>query len=279
LNRYLKLVHMEVRRFRYILAGLLAILFICQFGSMIWTLLNEISLRNEATLRNEVINNGSAYFPGDKLSFAWTIFNTQFWFIVPVLISIAVLVLYVFVIWYRDWFGRDTFIYRLLTLPTARRHIYLAKLTAILLFVFGLLSYQLVLLVLENLAFTLIVPADMREASYFSDAVSANQAFAVLLPQRSADFLVSYGLGIAALILLFTAILLERSFRRVGIIIAVFYLMVCVGIILFLRIYFGSIDTYFFPNEHIAIWFGMIGVIMAVSLRLGFWLMDKKITV
>ena len=32
----------------------------------------------------------------------------------------VILIIYVFFIWYRDWLGKNTFIYRLLMLPTAR---------------------------------------------------------------------------------------------------------------------------------------------------------------
>ena len=37
----------------------------------------------------------------------------------PIALCVAVLIIYVFFIWYRDWFGKNTFIYRLLMLPTA----------------------------------------------------------------------------------------------------------------------------------------------------------------
>ena len=39
----------------------------------------------------------------------------------------VVLIIYVFFIWYRDWFGKNTFIYRLFMLPTARINVYLQR--------------------------------------------------------------------------------------------------------------------------------------------------------
>ena len=38
----------------------------------------------------------------------------------PIALCVVVLIIYVFFIWYRDWLGKNTFIYRLLMLPTAR---------------------------------------------------------------------------------------------------------------------------------------------------------------
>src|SRR5690606_30997651 len=70
------------------------------------------------------------------MSYTRAVQETQFWFAVPVGLSVAVLVIYAFLIWYRGWFGRSTFAYRLLSLPSERRNIYFAKLTAILTFVF-----------------------------------------------------------------------------------------------------------------------------------------------
>ncbi len=278
MNGYLKLVHMEVHRFRYILAGLIAILTVCQFGSLIWFLTIELPGRQEAAYQNGIMQHKS--FPLEKLSFAEAIFNTQFWFIVPILLSIAVLSLYVFLIWYRDWFGRNTFIYRLLMLPTARRNIYLAKGTAILMFVFGLISFQLLLLPIEHLIFKLIVPSDRIEPSYFVNVISSNQAFELLLPRNFDQFLVSYGLGIMAVLAIFTAILLERSYRIVGIIYAVLYLFVCVFAIVYpMFTLFASEGTYLYPAEIFGIELAMCGAVISVSVWLGFRLLSKKITV
>ena len=65
------------------------------------------------------------------------------WFVMPIVLCIAMLMIYVFFIWYRDWFGKNTFIYRLLMLPTERINIYFAKLTAIMLLVLGLITLQI----------------------------------------------------------------------------------------------------------------------------------------
>ena len=73
--------------------------------------------------------------------------------------------IYVFFIWYRDWFGKSSFIYRLLMLPTKRIHIYFAKLTAIMFLVLGLIALQILLMPIEMQIVNSIVPADFR--TYF----------------------------------------------------------------------------------------------------------------
>ncbi|MGF7048034.1 hypothetical protein J2T13_002540 [Paenibacillus sp. DS2015] len=275
MSSYLKLVHMEVNRFKFILLGLMSLTILCQLGAMIFWTANQLSLR-----KTGVWQNGSSVM-FSNLTFADMISSTQLWFIVPILLSIGVLAIYVFLIWYRDWLGQNTFIYRLLMLPTARRHIYLAKGTAILIFVFGLVSFQLALLPVGNFVFNLIVSSDLREPSHFSEIIAANQALAFLIPKNFDQFLVSYGLGIIAVLVIFTAILIERSYRRVGILYAILYLVICLLAILFPLIGLGLNDMngYLYPNEIFTIELVMCVGVVVMSVWLGFRLLSKKITV
>ncbi|OBZ13569.1 hypothetical protein [Bacillus sp. FJAT-26390] len=279
MNRYLKLVHMEVHRFRWVLAILMGITAICQISSLIWKLNSELSLKKE--LLTQDIENRFQLSSPDLLTFEWAIFNTQMWFILPILACIGVLTVYVFFIWYREWFGRHTFIYRLLVLPTARRNIYLAKITAFLLFVFGFISFQLVLLPIEHLLFKLVVPADQRADSHMVDAISRNQALVELIPRQFEQFLYYYGIGTIAVLAIFTAILLERSYRRLGILYGVLYLACCVlaviSPVLFLG--YGKLYTFVYPNEIYAILVIMCALVLCLSVWLGMRLLAKKITV
>ncbi|WP_438350869.1 hypothetical protein ACP8HI_09615 [Paenibacillus sp. FA6] len=275
MNRYLKLVHMEINRFKFVLAGLMGLTVLCQFGAMIWWNMNELS-RREAT----ILQFGSSVMFASN-SFADMISSTQLLFFIPMLLSIGVLVIYVFLIWYRDWFGRNTFIYRLLMLPTARIHIYYAKITAILMFVFGLISFQLALLSVEKLVFNLIVPSDMREPSHFLDTINANQALALLTPGNFDQFLITYGLGMIAVLAICTAILIERSYRRVGIVYAILYLAICCWAILFPLIGLGRNNDhgYLYPNEIFIIEIVACVGVIAMSVWLASRLLSKKITV
>ncbi|OAB42413.1 hypothetical protein [Paenibacillus glacialis] len=283
MNRYLKLVHMEVDRFKYILAGIMSLTLICQFGAVIWWTKNALSYRESGAWSNGSSMPYSSYNSSHNgnLSFTEVISNTQSISMIPILLSIGVLVIYVFLIWYRDWFGRNTFIYRLLILPTARRHIYFAKLTAILIFIFTLVTFQLALLPVEKLIFNLIVPSDMRDFSYLPHNIYANRALPLLIPWNLDTFLLYYGLGIIAVMAIFTAILIERSYRRVGIIYAILY----IGISSFLLIFplFGlglnDLNTYLYPNEIFAIELVMCLGVMAISVWLGCRLLSKKISV
>lgn len=271
MKRYLKLVHMEIHRFRFVLAALMGITAVFQISSFVSTLLRELSLV-ELEERDPARN---------PFSFALSIANSQFWSIIPILLCVAVLALYVFLIWYRDWVGRSTFIYRLLMLPTARRHIYLAKGTAILLFVFSLLSFQLLLLLIQSMLFNMIVPSEWRVDSFFAEVLRANQALELLLPLNFEQFIYSYGLGMIAVFAIFTAILLERSYRGIGILYGIGYLAACVVVVI-LPLLILEMDgnyAYLYPGEMLAMESALCILLPVASLFLGFRLLSKKISV
>ncbi|TVY01953.1 hypothetical protein [Cohnella terricola] len=275
MNRYLKLVHMEIYRFRYMLAILMGLTAVCQIVGLV------LYLNSEVQYRYSHFDKFGQWPDSNAMSFARALFGTQGWFAIPVVLCIAALILYAFLIWYRDWFGRSTFIYRLLMLPTARRHIYLAKLTALITFIFALVGFQLVLLSLEKWIFAFTVPAELTEHSYIAEAIEANRVLATLLPRSFEQFMYAYGIGIMAVIVAFTAILIERSFRLIGIVYAAFYVAACLLAVVF-PIYTFGIDrsnAYLYPEEVFGIECLICILVISVSVWLGFRLLAKKITV
>ncbi|WP_338554417.1 hypothetical protein [Paenibacillus sp. KS-LC4] len=280
MKAYLKLVHMEVHRFRYLLGGLMALTILMQFGVVLLWSLSERSIRTSPGWSEQLVT----YHPFSetgKLTFSELMYSNQFWFFFPVLISIIVIAAYVFLIWYRDWLGRDTFIYRLLMLPGNRSSIYAAKLTAILLFTFGLVSFQLLLLPLEMMLFNLIIPEGLRDLSYLSQAILQNQALTILLPGRLDAFIMAYAIGILAVLAVFTIILLERSYRFIGMGYAVIYVFVC-GAALLAPIILqrpGNAASYLYPGETYSIMLALTVILVVASVWLSIRLLNKKITV
>lgn len=268
--RYLKLVHLEVHRFRFALLGLMTLTAIIQLIGLIKTTRLRVDEIREASGLQD-----TAYL---KFSFADVVGAMQFWFTLPILICSTVLGLYVFLIWYRDWMGRDKFAYRMFTLPMARRNVYLAKATAIFIFVFTMIAFQLLLLMVERELFNTIVPTEYRMSSFFAEAVASYWVFdLVLLPLNFLQFLVYYGLGILAVFTIFTAVLLERSYRWYGIVYAILYLAACGGAIGYAAnvSYFG----YLYPREITTIRISIYLIVMGATLALGFRLVTKKIIV
>lgn len=225
----LKLIHFEVRRFRWFLFGLMALTALVQIAATV------IFALDERTARLSLY--GQDLKPmRDPMSVYHLMTRHQEIYALPVMICIVSLLIYAFVIWYRDWLGRGTFIYRLLMLPQPRAYLYLAKLAAMLLFIFSLLSLQLALLLVIEGIFSAIMPAEFRLEARFADLVAGNELIAFLLPISPKVFLQYYGMGIVLLLAAFTASLLERSRRPAGIVLALAYaaamLVIPFGVIL-----------------------------------------------
>src|SRR5699024_11040624 len=155
MKNYLKFVNFEFNRFLKIYLVLLGITIVSQIAGVIITSKSYLNQANEM-MYEEGMSLASFLDMFGEMSFYRI--ETSIWFIAPIAISIVTLIIYVFFIWYRDWFAKNTFIYRLLTIPTARLNVYLAKATTIFLMVLGLVALQLVLIPIESTILRWMVP-------------------------------------------------------------------------------------------------------------------------
>src|SRR5699024_1594992 len=121
----------------------------------------------------------------------------SFWFVGPIAIGVGALLFYMFLIWYRDWFAKNTFIYRLLMLPISRMNIYFTKALAIMMTVLGLVAFQLILLNIETMIVEMAVPKVYREDISIVELVAGSDYLSIVLPQNLIEFFIAYGLGFA----------------------------------------------------------------------------------
>ncbi|MED4532400.1 hypothetical protein [Metabacillus fastidiosus] len=261
MKSYLKLVNFEVNRFFNIYLILIGITILSQ---VIGAFAVSKGYMNEANqMINENLMPKSQFIEQfGTLSFYQIVFSG--WFLLPIALCITTLMIYVFFIWYRDWLGKNTFIYRLLMLPVERINIYFAKLTAIMFFVIGFITLQILLIPIEIQILKSIVPADFRTDLPFHEIFNLN-IMNWFYPNTIIEFILVYGTGLIFVSVLFTAILLERSYRLKGIFFAIVY-----GILSFL-VFFAPVllsiffaRNYFYPIE-IFVMELVAGVIVLVS--------------
>ena len=274
MNNYIKLVNFEVRRFLKIFIFLVSAVVITQIiGAIISSnaFLDEVkmSMRQQNLTESEYIHQYSGYSLHNFL-------NTGF-FQISVVFAATVLVIYVFFIWYRDWLGKSSFIYRLLMLPTERRNVYLAKLTAILLFVLCLVGVQVVLLEVAEQIIQWIVPEHLR-VNYDVIAIYSYEILTLLYPQTLLQFVLIYGLGITIVAVVFTGILFERSYHLKGVILAAFYIAVSVAVIIAPIIIQSNIN-YFYEQEIILLTIVCYILAFAAAIFTANHLLKQKINV
>ncbi|EQB38938.1 MULTISPECIES: hypothetical protein [Virgibacillus] len=278
MKSYLKLTNFEIDRFFKIYLVLIAITVTVQIiGTIIVAndYMNRASrIMNEESLQTSAFIHNYGYFSLLNLM-------DSLWFFGPIAFCVAGLIFYTFFIWYRDWYGKNTFIYRLLMLPTSRLNVFFAKATAIFLMVLGLIALQLVLLYIEELIVELIVPLEFIQFTSIPQIMNAiNSAYVVLFPKTFIEFSLIYGTGLIAVFTLFTAILLERSYRWKGVLMGAGYCIVASGIFLSpVLISELSGNYYLYIGEIIILEVALGCIIIASSIWLSRFLLNKKITV
>ncbi|WP_339172989.1 hypothetical protein MKY51_13740 [Solibacillus sp. FSL R5-0691] len=274
MNHYIKLVNFEVKRFSKLYLSLIIAVVAAQIIGAIITSLHYVSeaektMGREQLTVSDYIQNYSAYSLQN--------FLYSEYFILSIAFAAAVLMMYVFFIWYRDWLGKSSVIYRLLMLPTARRNVYFAKLTTILLFVFGLLGMQIILLEVLKQVIQLIVP----EQLYFDPSVIyiySAEALQILYPNSPLQFIFYYGIGTALVAIFFTAVLLERSYQLKGIFFALIYIVISV-IVIIIPVFIQIITDYFYLNEIVLMTIGSSMIVIALAVYFADRLLNRKINV
>src|SRR5699024_8880225 len=227
MKNFLKLLNFELNRFLKLYIVLLIVIAIIQITGVIIR-----ANMYMGTVTENVVKGGMSqqtfldmYSPFNMLDVIYSM-----WFMAPIAIGAAALLFYLFFIWYRDWFAKNTFIYRLLMLPTSRMNVFFAKAVTIMLTVLGLVAFQVVLLLIESTIMKWIVPIVYRVDLSVAEIMSNVFELSIILPQGLMEFFVAYGLGFAFVVVMFTAILMERSFKLKGIVIGVIYIGLAIGL-------------------------------------------------
>ncbi|TMN22478.1 hypothetical protein [Lentibacillus cibarius] len=276
MNRFAKLVNFELGRFMKIYLVLVAMTVVVQVAGVIVKANKYMSKANTA-IYEEMLSRAEFIERYGQMGFMEV--TRSLWFMGPIAICTAALIFYVFMIWYRDWFGKNTFIYRLLMLPTARLNVYMSKLIAIFLMVLGLVSVQLIILPLENSVLKWLVPTDFRSDMTVSQIINGNP-LSILVPQTFTEFVLYYGAGFMALTIAFTAILFERSFKWKGIIAGIGY--VAISVVLFIAPVLSMLlvgRDYLYTLEILGLEIVMGGIVTVMSIWVGNFLLNRKITV
>lgn len=272
----MKLVRFELNRFWNLYLILIGITVVLQMIGVI-VLSKKYVVQANQFMYEKALSPTQFLQQYNHMSFHQRMFDSL-WFTGPVMICGVTLVIYVFFIWYRDWLGKNTFIYRLLMLPTTRMNLYFSKVTTMILMVFGLVAVQILLLVIENRMLQSIVPANLRldlsvwELPRFS-------WLSMLIPRTFTEWIIYYSSGFMAVCVLFTAVLFERSFRWKGIILAIIYGVLSVLVFISPLFVHYSLDGYFYPAELIGLEILAGLIVTAGAIGTGHYLLKNKIRV
>lgn len=277
MKNYIKLVNFEINRFSKIYATLIGLTIISQLLGV--SIISYGYLSNLKFVMNERLLT-TAQFLEEYGHMSYYNVTQTIWVMGPIGLCMATLLIYVFFIWYRDWIGKNTFIYRLLMLPTARLHLFFAKASAIFLMTLGLVAVQLMILPIGSEIIKWIVPIDFRMDMSINSIIETFNYLAILFPNTWIQFLMYYGMGLLAIFILFTVVLCERSFGWKGIILGVLYAFVCMILMIAPEIFHELVNfKYLYPMERFIVKVILYGLTMGVTIWISYYLLNKRITV
>ncbi|MEX3747161.1 hypothetical protein [Lysinibacillus xylanilyticus] len=264
MRNFLKLLNFEVNRFFKLYLILIGVIIVSQLIGAIVVSKEYMNDADRLIYKNQL---SMSQFIKENGVFSLHRLVESEWFLLPIFFSIAMLMIYVFFIWYRDWFGKNTFIYRLLMLPTERMTIYFAKLTTIMLLVLGLVTLQILLIPIEIQIVNSIIPTDFQSNFSFYH-FSSFEIWGWMYPNNFTEFILIYGVGLIFVAVLFTAILIERSYGLKGIFIAIVYGMLSFGIFIVPILLNEFSNGYFYSIEV----FLMVIVVSIIVLGSAIWI-------
>ncbi|MFP7332214.1 hypothetical protein SFC23_02475 [Shouchella clausii] len=271
--RFLSLLHFEwqrVSKVYFCLFGLVSAIQLIAIYVLAST--KTANLTNEALITNVPLEQIA-----ESYSIRWDSLYGGLPIIGSIMMAIAIMLAYSLLIWYRDWFSKNNVITRLLMLPINRAQLFAAKLLLLFLLVLGLVALQIVLVTIGNKIIEAVVPSELFLAPLsMAQIMQTNRLFSLLIPLDPFVFVLAYGLGFAFLTALFSAILLERSFRVKGALLGALYL----AFVFWLNSFFFISDLYshVFPSEAllIAVATGLTTIVL--SSWLSIYLIRKKVS-
>jgi hypothetical protein len=144
----------------------------------------------------------------------------------------------------------------------------------------ALLALQQLLLLLGDAVYRSIVPMEARVDVPLQLLILVNPVLNILLSPSSIDLLLNYVTGITIVIVLYTGILLERSYRWYGILAGLGYAAAALFIIIIPFIIQGSDYRYWMTGTKLTVlYFTLLAVVSSISVWYSQYLLAKKITV
>ena len=140
------------------------------------------------------------------------------------MLIVLVFIFYSFFTWYREWLGKNTFIYRLLMLPTNRTYLLLTK--SLVFIIGGLVAFvfQFGLYFVElKLTEWLVTDGHYTLLNIHNVHPMYGMIQEILFPTSLVKFISIYSFAYAALTSLFAGILIERSYGFKGLILGALY--------------------------------------------------------
>lgn len=274
MNRILTLYNIEFKRIYKLYFLLIGTLFIANLAGVMKTLydsVKRISLENNLPMNIDILKTNLGY------SFINEFTKNDIYVYGSMALGVAILfcLLYATIIWYRDYYSKSKTIYILLSLPQPKFNIYLAKLIMVIVMIYGVIACQFLFWYIDlNIIKILAGISSPNFANVYSNMMQSVNQINVVSPYLL-DFLMIDLFGvILAVVVIFTGVLIERSFKKVGVLLGVGYILITIIGYVFII----GLDSRILGNlllNHIMYYI----VLLMVSILISYRLINKRVYV
>ena len=268
MNNILTLYDMEFKRIYKIYFTLIGLLFVSNIGATLYNIFFRVKrmIDNEGnpitmhTLKgSEGLEYINTYIVGDlgsmtKMAMAF---------------AVLLCLLYSLVIWYRDYFSKSKTIATLLMLPQKRFNIYISKFLTVIMMIFGIIASQFLFWFIDLVIITIILNVTTEGfLNVFKTMLVQQNMISNLVFNQPIDFMMVDILGvILAVTVLFTGVIIERSFRKIGVVLGSIYVVASIGIYIYVTVSY-CIYSDILLKAHLLYYILMFIVSILISINL-----------
>ena len=268
MNNILTLYDMEFKLIYKIFFTLIGVLFASNIGATLYNIFFRVKrmIDNEGnpitmhTLKgSEGLEYINTYIVGDlgsmtKMAMAF---------------AVLLCLLYSLVIWYRDYFSKSKTIATLLMLPQKRFNIYISKFLTVIMMIFGIIASQFLFWFIDLVIIKIILNVNTEGfLNVFKTMLVQQNMISNLVFNQPIDFMMVDILGvILAVTVLFTGVIIERSFRKIGVVLGSIYVVASIGIYIYVTVSY-CIYSDILLKAHLLYYILMFIVSILISINL-----------
>ncbi|MEG2787530.1 MAG: hypothetical protein RR942_06870 [Romboutsia sp.] len=223
MNKILTLYNIEFKRIYKLYFALIGILFIGNIGGVVKSLydsIEKISNENNIPMNLDILNTSIGF----NIIKQFTVKDIYIYGSLLLGICVLMCLIYSLIIWYRDYYSKSKTIYTLLSLPQPRFNIYLSKLITIVVMIYGLIVSQFLFWYIDlNIV---KIMADISSPSFtniYTNMMQLERELNIVSPYIIEFLMIDVVGVILAVVVVFTCVLLERAFRKIGILLGITY--------------------------------------------------------
>lgn len=203
------------------------------------------------------------------------------WIASPIVIGVTSIGLYALFTWYREWFGKNTFAYRLFMLPVPRMQVFFSKLVTIYIGIYSLIAVQMLSVFAGYQLTQWLIPDAVMDPNPLIHLIQTNFLFAYLFPVDTSLYFTINLIGLTGILVVFTIILLERSYALKGFGLGLMYagFVIVLGILPHFIGEFAGNRYLLFYSELMIITYILLALASIGSIIWSRHLINRKITI